>query len=343
MQFSQLLASLGNPKSAGDGSLELVGIAAIDTALPGQLSYVEGAKFAAQIATTQASALILPSDQALQTVATDRGIAWLESSFPRLTFAQAIDRFYQPYKPAPKIHPTAVIDPSVTMGDRVAIGAHVAIDANVVIGDDAVIFPNVVIYPGCKIGDRTILNANCTIQERTQIGNDCIVNSGSVIGGDGFGHVPTPQGWYKMQQSGCVVLEDLVEIGCNCTIDRPAVGETRIGRDTKLDNMVHIGHGVTVGSGCVMAAQVGLAGGVTIGNRVVLAGQAGVRNNIVVGDGATLTSTAGVCHDVAPGDVVSGFPAIDHATFLKTSAIYKRLPTMYQSIKQIKKHLGLKD
>jgi UDP-3-O-[3-hydroxymyristoyl] glucosamine N-acyltransferase len=343
MKFAQLVEKLGATHFAGDANLEIHAIASVDQATTGQLSYIDGAKFASQVGITQASVLILPKDAKLHQQASDRGIAWLESGYPRLTFAQAIDLFYQPYQPAPQIHPTAVIDPSATIGKNVALSAHVVISAGATIGDDVRIHPNVVVYPNCTIGDRTVLHSNCTIQERTQIGADCIVNSGSVIGGDGFGHVPTAQGWYKMQQSGYVVLEDKVEVGCNCTIDRPAVGETRLGRDTKLDNMVHIGHGVTIGEGCAMAAQVGLAGGVTICNRVILAGQVGVANNAIMGDGSIASSKAGVHNNIDPGRVVSGYPAVDHSIYLKSSAIYKHLPDMYKAIKQIKKHLGMMD
>jgi UDP-3-O-[3-hydroxymyristoyl] glucosamine N-acyltransferase len=341
MKFGEFVEQLGITKFQGDAAIVLHGIAAIDEAQSGQLSYIDGAKFASQIKTTQASALILPKDEALQQQATARHIAWVESGYPRLTFAQAIDLFYQPYQPSPQIHPSAVIDPTAKIGANVAICAHVVISANVVVGDDVRIHPNVVVYPDCMIGDRTVLHSNCTIQERTQIGANCMINSGSVIGGDGFGHVPTPQGWYKMQQSGFVVLEDKVEVGCNCTIDRPAVGETRIGADTKLDNMVHIGHGVTVKPGCAMAAQVGIAGGATIGKQVILAGQVGVGNNVVIGDGAIASSKAGVHHDAPPGEIVSGYPGVPHAVYLKSSVIYKHLPDMYKAIKQIKKQLGM--
>jgi UDP-3-O-[3-hydroxymyristoyl] glucosamine N-acyltransferase len=189
------------------------------------------------------------------------------------------------------------------------------------------------------VGDRTLLHANCTIHERTQIGSDCVIHSGAVVGAEGFGFVPTPQGWYKMQQGGFVVLEDRVEVGCNSAIDRPAVGETRIGRDTKLDNLVHVGHGCVIGQGCAMAAQVGLAGGVELGNGVILAGQVGLANNAKMGDGAIASSKSGVHGTVEPGQVVSGYPAIDHRLYLKASAIYNRLPEMYQMIKRLKKSL----
>ncbi|HEY9618155.1 MAG TPA: UDP-3-O-(3-hydroxymyristoyl)glucosamine N-acyltransferase [Microcoleaceae cyanobacterium] len=342
MKFShiveQLSAMTGKPlQSQASQELELTGIAAVDQATPGTLSYIEGSKFAAQIQTTAASALILPQDATLQAAANDRGIAWVEAPEPRLMFAQAIALFYQPFRPAPEIHPTAVIDPSATIGEQVAIGAHVVIQAGVTIGNQVCIHPNVVIYPGVQIGDRSTLHANCSIHERTQIGTDCVIHSGVVLGAEGFGFVPTPQGWYKMQQSGYVVLEDRVEIGCNSTVDRPAVGETRIGRDTKIDNLVHVGHGCQIGKGCALAAQVGLAGGVEIGNRVILAGQVGVANNAKIGDGAIASSKSGVHGSVNPGQVVSGYPAVDHAIYLKSSAIYSRLPEMYQTLRQLKR------
>jgi UDP-3-O-[3-hydroxymyristoyl] glucosamine N-acyltransferase len=342
MKFSELVNILGASNYQGDPELELIGMAAIDQAQSGQISYIEGEKFAAQIQTTQASALILPRHSELQTQANDRHLAWIEAAEPRLMFAQVINTLYKPYQPAPQIHPTAVIDPTVKIGTEVAIGAHAVIGANVVLGDRVCIYPNVVVYPGCKIGDRSILHANCTIHERVEIGADCVIHSGTVIGAEGFGFVPTAQGWYKMQQSGTVVLEDQVEIGCNCAIDRPAVGETRIGRDTKLDNMVHVGHGCQIGQGCAMAAQVGLAGGVKVGNRVILAGQVGIANNVEIGDGAIASSKSGVHQTVKPGQIVSGYPAVDHKIYLKSSAIYSRLPDMYQALRSISKHLGIK-
>ena len=346
MKFSEIVDKLGDV--ATHNSLthdrecdpEITGLAAIDDASAGTLSYIEGGKFAAYVNQTKASALILPLDETLQQQAQQRGIAWIASSRARLLFAQAIALLYQPFRPTSEIHPTAAIHPSVQIGDDVYIGAHVAIQAGVKIGDRVCIHPNVVIYPDVEIGDRTVLHANCTISERTRIGADCVIHSGAVIGAEGFGFVPTPTGWFKMEQSGCTVLEDGVEVGCNSTIDRPAVGETRIGRNTKLDNMVHIGHGCKVGTNCAMAAQVGLAGGVTIGNRVILAGQVGVANQAKIGDGAIASSQAGVHHDVPPGEIVSDYPAIPHKLFLKSSAIYKRLPEMYEYFKQLQRRLS---
>lgn len=343
MKFSELVKTLNAPTAHGPHDPELNGVAAIDEAEAGQLSYIEGAKFAAQVATTRAGALILPMNDALQTQATERGLAWVAVRDPRLAFAQAIALFYQPYRPTAGIHPTAVIDPSATLGDRVAIGAHAVIQAGVTVGHDVVIHPNVVIYPGATIGDRTVLHANCVIHERTQIGADCVIHSGAAIGSEGFGFVPVAEGWVKMEQSGYTVLEDGVEIGCNSTVDRPAVGETRIKRYTKLDNLVHIAHGCQVGEGCAMAAQVGLAGGVKVGNRVILGGQVGIANNAEIGDGVQAGAQCGIHNDVAAGSVVIGSPAIPYRQFLKVAALWNRLPEMSQTLKQIQKQLGLKD
>ncbi|HAG81427.1 MAG TPA: UDP-3-O-(3-hydroxymyristoyl)glucosamine N-acyltransferase [Cyanobacteria bacterium UBA12227] len=343
MKFSEivhkldLVSEFNSLTDNKDCDPEISGVAPIDEAANGTLSYIEGGKFAAMVGKTDASALILPLDQTLQTQATERGIAWIATSEPRLVFAKAIALFYKPWQPAPEIHPTAIIHPDAQLGENVYIGAHVVVQAGVKIGNHVCIHPNVVIYPGVEIGDRTILHANCTIHERSKIGADCVIHSGVVIGGEGFGFVPTAAGWFKMEQSGYTVLEDGVEVGCNSTIDRPAVGETRISRNTKIDNLVQIGHGCQVGENCAMAAQVGLAGGVKVGNRVILAGQAGVANQAKIGDGAIATAKTGIHNDIEPGAIVSGIPAIPHKVFLKAAAIYHRLPEMYQTLKQLQR------
>ena len=344
MKFSDLVAQLSPQANSlttnPELNPEITGIMAVHEAVTNTLSYIEGDKFASMVAKTTASALILPLDQTLQAQAQERGIAWLGTPQPRLMFAQAINLFYQPFHPSVSIHPSAIIDSSAVIGNNVYLGAGVVIYQGVKIGDNVSIYPNVVVYPEATIGDRTTLHANCTIHERSQIGNDCVIHSGAVIGAEGFGFVPTGEGWYKMQQSGCTVLEDGVEIGCNSTIDRPAVGETRVGKNTKLDNLVHIGHNCQIGQNCALAAQVGLAGGVKIGDRVILAGQVGVANQAKIGDGAIASAQTGIHHDIKPGEAVSGSPSVSNQLYLKVSAIYKRLPEMYQTFKQIKKNLG---
>jgi UDP-3-O-[3-hydroxymyristoyl] glucosamine N-acyltransferase len=343
MKFSEIVDRMG--EFATDNSLsiapvqnpEITGVAAVDEAKLGHLSYIEGARFASLVSQTHASALILPQDKTLQSQAEERGMAWIATPEPRLLFAQAIALFYQPYRPSPEIHPTAVIHPTAKLGNDVYIGPHVVISQKVEIGNGVIIHGNVVIYPEATIGDRTILHANCTIHERTRIGADCVIHSGAVIGAEGFGFVPTPTGWLKMEQSGYTVLEDGVEVGCNSAIDRPAVGETRIGSQTVIDNLVQIGHGCQIGAGCAIAGQAGLAGGVKVGKRVILAGQSGVSNQVKIGDGAIASAKSGIHHNVAAGEIVSGIPAIPHKLYLKASAIYNRLPEMYQSLRQLQR------
>lgn len=340
MKFSEIIQKLGNivnSHSIFDSDPEITGVSAIDEAIAGNISYVESTKFAHLIDSTNVTALILPNNEDLQNKAIEKGIVWITTAQPRLVFAQVIALFYQPYTPQPTIHPSAIIHATSKIGKNVAIGAHAVIDQNVEIGDNVVIHANVVIYPDVKIGDRTTLHANCTIHERSQIGADCVIHSGAVIGSEGFGFVPTSTGWFKMHQSGYTVLEDSVEIGCNSAVDRPAVGETRIGKNTKIDNLVQIGHGCKIGSGCALAGQVGLAGGVQIGNRVILAGQVGIANQVKVGDGAIASAQSGIHKDVAPGEVVSGTPAVAHKIYLKVSALYSRLPDMYEQLRKIQK------
>ncbi len=346
MKLSKIISQLGQAVKAEsltiqpDQDLEITGVAAIDEAKSGTLSYVEGTKFASWIDSTGASALILPEDEKLQNQATARGIAWLTTTEPRLLFAKAIALFYQPYHPSAEIHPTAVIHPTAHIGNGVYIGPHVVISQGVEIGNLAVIHPNVVIYPEVKIGDRTTLHANCTIHERSLIGADCVIHSGAVIGAEGFGFVPTRTGWLKMEQSGYTVLEDGVEVGCNTAIDRPAVGETRIGKNTKIDNLVQIGHGSKIGAGCAIAGQAGMAGGVKVGNGVILAGQVGIANQVKIGDRAIASAQSGIHKDVAPGEIVSGTPAVPHKIYLKASAIYSRLPEIYQLCQRLQRKLG---
>ncbi|NEQ98393.1 MAG: UDP-3-O-(3-hydroxymyristoyl)glucosamine N-acyltransferase [Cyanothece sp. SIO2G6] len=345
MRFSQVVESLegviGSSLVVQPGlDPELERVAAVDGAIAHDLSYIEGDKFAEYITTTQASALILPQQGIWQQQTLELGIAWVSVANPRMAFAQAIALFYQPFRPEPGIHSTAVIHPTARLGEQVSIGAHVVIQADVVIGNEVCIHANVVVYPGSVVGDRTILHANCVIHERSQIGQDCIIHSGAAIGSEGFGFEPTPEGWLKMEQSGIAVLEDRVRVGCNTAIDRPAVGETRIQHDTIIDNLVQIGHGATVGYGCALAGQVGLAGGVTVGDRAILAGQVGVANRAKVGPGATVTAQGGVMSNVPAKATVSGSPTMPFKDWLKSSALNRRLPELQQQLRELQKQVA---
>ena len=345
MKFSDIVEQLGiaetsSLESQPDLNPEIIGVSAVQTSEVNTISYIEGKKFEPYIAQTANAALILPVDESLQMQATQRGIAWVSTQEPRLGFARAIALFYQPFRLTPEIHPSAIIDPTATIGKNVAIGPYAVIHGGVTIGDNVCIHPQVVIYPNAQIGSNTTLHASCVIHERAQVGAHCIIHAGAVIGSEGFGFVPTAQGWEKMHQSGIVVLEDHVEVGCNSAVDRPAVGETRIGRNSKLDNLVHVAHNCQLADNCVLAAQVGLAGGVELESLVVLGGQVGVANNARIGQGAQAGSKAGLHSNVAPGSVMMGSPASPYRTYLKSSAIYNRLPEMHRTLKQLQKQMA---
>ncbi|NEQ42189.1 MAG: UDP-3-O-(3-hydroxymyristoyl)glucosamine N-acyltransferase [Leptolyngbya sp. SIOISBB] len=345
MKFSEfvqhLAATQAHPQAHLADDPNLTGLSAIEESAAHTLSYIEGEKYAHHIATTQASALILPLHDELQAQASDRGLAWIAVKEPRVTLAQAIACFYQPVRPDSRIEPSAQIHSTAQLGDDVAIAANVVIGANAHIGNGVAIHPNAVVYAGAKVGDRTVLHANCVIHERSEIGPDCVIHSGAVIGSEGFGFVPVPEGWVKMPQSGYVVLAAGVEVGCNATIDRPALGTTQVGRNTKIDNLVQIAHGSKIGENCAIAAQVGMAGGVKIGNRVILAGQVGVVDHIEIGDGAIGTAKAGIHSDIKPGEIVTGIPALPHKVFLKASAVFRRLPEMHRTLKKLSRHADL--
>ncbi len=341
MRFSQLvqrvLGGPGNCQLSLGADPWLRGVSPIEASEAETLSYIEGAKYAHHIGSTAAVALILPQDPQLQAQASDRGLAWVAPKEPRAFLAQAIAQFYQPYCPPPGIDPRATVDPTAVVGPGVTLGANVVVGPGVTIGAGVCVYANVVIYGGATIGDRTILHANCVIQERSEIGPDCVIHSGAVIGSEGFGFVPVAEGWLKMPQSGRVILEAGVEVGCNATVDRPALGTTRIGRNTKIDNLVQVAHGSQIGANCAIAAQVGMAGGTKIGNRVILAGQVGIADHVTIGDGAIATAKSGLHGTIPPGAIMAGIPAIPHQIFLKTSAIYRRLPEMYQTFRKLQK------
>ena len=345
MRFSELLSHLSDVTDASPrhlaGDPELQGAEALDRASSGQLSFLErGNALAAAVAGTGASAVLIPARgeeaEALQQQAKDRGLAWVALNDPRLAFAEALEALYPRSRPATGIHPSAVVDPSTVVGMGTHVGAQVVIGANVQIGASCILHPRVVLYDDVQIGEGCELHAGAVLQPGTRLGRGCVVHSNAVIGSEGFGFVPTANGWRKMPQTGQVVLEDGVEVGCGSTIDRPSVGETRIGAGTKIDNLVHIGHGVVTGRGCALAAQVGIAGGAKLGNGVILAGQVGVANRATIGDRAIASSKSGIHGDVAAGEVVSGYPAIPNRLWLRCSAVFNKLPDMARSLRQLK-------
>ena len=313
---------------------EITKAASLDIAQKQQISFIEKNSYLQnELINTKASALIIPQDNELIDFLNKSQCAWIKVKEPRLAFAEALEILNPKAHLKEGIHPSAVIGNNVAIGQGVHIGANVYIGDRTKIGKETIIHPGVVIYDEVIIGSENELHANCVIHCRSVIGNYCVINSNAVIGSEGFGFIPTKTGWRKMPQTGLVKLEDSVEIGACSTVDRPSVGETVIGKGTKIDNLVQIGHGVKTGEGCAMAAQVGIAGGAKIGNRVILAGQVGVGNRVKVGDGVIASSKCGVHADIEPGSIVSGFPAIPNKLWLRCSATFKKLPEIAKSIK----------
>jgi len=340
MRFSSLLSHLSAVDAASPRHLasdpELQGAQAIDLAAEGQLCFLEsGSGHIASLAETGASAVLLPLDEALHQQATERGLAWVALKDPRLAFAEALDALHPRLRPQPGIHPSAVIDPSAQIGAGVHVGPHAVVGAATVIGDGCVLHAAAVLYDDVQLAEGCEVHAHAVLHPGSRLGRACVVHSGAVIASEGFGFVPTASGWRKMPQTGQVVLEDDVEVGCGSTIDRPSVGETRIGAGTKIDNLVHIGHGVTTGRGCALAAQVGIAGGARLGNGVILAGQVGVANRATIGDRAIASSKSGIHGEVAAGEVVSGYPAIPNRLWLRCSAAFNKLPEMARTLRKL--------
>lgn len=328
-----------NCRLSGDGNVEIDRVMGIEEAGPGDLTFVANRKYIPKIKTTKASAIILAEEMP------ETNIPSLRTDNPYLAFAKSIELFYQPLKLEPGIHSSAVIDPTARIGQNARIGAHVVIQEGVTVGDRVTIYPNVTIYANAAIGSDCVIHANAVIREHVTVGNGVIIQNGAVIGSDGFGFVKQDDGtYYKILQSGTVIIEDHVEIGSNSTIDRAAVGATVIRKGTKIDNLVQIGHGCTVGENVLIAAQAGLGGTTVVGNQAILLGQVGAAGHLRIGDKAIATPQTGIAHSVDDNAIVSGAPAIDHNLWLKTSAALSKLPDALKKIRTLEEEINkLKD
>jgi len=328
MKLAEIASALDARLENGSPETKISGVAGIEEAGTGQITFVANPKYSALARTTKASAVIVAEDfPALPT-------AMLRSKNPYLAFARCLELFYQPPRYAPGVHPTAVVHPSAKIGARAHIGPYVVIDESVEIGNNAVLLAQVVIYRGARIGNDFFAHAHAVVREHCRVGNNVILQNGAVVGADGFGFAKDDSGrWHKIVQSGPAVIEDDVEVQANACVDRASVGETRIGRGTKIDNLVQVGHSSKVGEDTLLCAQVGLAGSTDVGSRVILAGQVGVAGHCKIGDGAIATAQSGIPNDVPAGATVSGYPAIDNKLWLKCSAIFKKLPDIARAMR----------
>jgi UDP-3-O-[3-hydroxymyristoyl] glucosamine N-acyltransferase len=311
----------------GDGDIDIVRVAGIQDAGPGDVTFLANPKYEKALASTRASAVILHTDGAAAPC------AMLRSAEPYLVFARAVGIFAPDDRPAPGVHAMTAVASDVRLGQDVAVGPFVVVGAGATIGDRTVIYPNVTIGPGVRIGDDCVIHANVSIRERVTIGHRVVLQDGVVLGGDGYGFVRRRDGTHeKIPQVAAVVIEDDVEIGANTTVDRPAVGETRVKAGAKIDNLVQIAHGVTVGRNALMAAQVGISGSTTIGDDVIFGGQVGVGGHLTIGNGAIAVGQSGVTNSLDPGARVAGYPAIDNRTWRRASVLFKHLPELKKRI-----------
>ncbi len=334
MKLRELAERLGC-RLEGGGDVEIVRVAGIDEAGPGDITFLANPKYASAAASTRASALIARSDVPASPC------AMLRTDEPYLAFARAVGLLAPSDRPGPGVHAMAAVAGSARVGRDVSVGAFVAIGEGARVGDRTVIFPNVTIGNGAVIGDDCVIHSNVSIRERVTIGHRVVLQNGVVIGGDGYGFVRRKDGTHeKIPQVATVVIEDDVELGANTTVDRPAVGETRIKAGAKIDNLVQIAHGVTVGRNTLMAAQVGIAGSTQIGDDVMFGGQVGVGGHLTIGKGAVAVGQSGVTNSLEPGATVAGYPAIDGREWRKASVIFRRLPELKRRIEELEARLA---
>ncbi len=329
MKLGEIATALNATLENGDPAIEITGVAGIEEAVGGQITFVANPMYAAAAKSTAAAAIIVAEDFPAVTT------PLLRSKNPYLSFARAIDLFYRAPQYAPGIHPTAVIAPSAKIGAGSHVGAYVVIDEDVAIGDNAVLLPHVVIYRGAHIGNNFFAHAHAIVREGCRLGDNVVLQNGAVVGSDGFGFARDGDHWEKIAQSGPAILESDVEVQANACIDRASVGETRIARGVKIDNLTQVGHGSVVGEHTLLCAQAGLAGSTVVGKNVVIAGQAGVAGHCNVGDGVVITAQSGTHGDIPAGSMVSGSPAFDHRQWLRAVNAFMKLPEIAKAVRAL--------
>src|SRR5215472_928165 len=327
MKLRDIAAALGC-RLEGEGDLEIHGVAGMEHAGPGQLTFLANPKYGPKVKQTRASAILAASVLPQ--------IACLISENPYLDFARALGLFYNPPRPAPGIHPLAWVAPTAVVGENCSIGPFAVVGERVRIGRNAVLHPHVVIYEGVQIGDEFLAHSHATVREFCRIGSRVVLQNGVVVGGDGFGFAKRADGTHaKIVQSGVTVVEDDVEIQSLTSVDRATVGETRVRRGAKIDSLVQVGHACVVGEDNIICAQTGLAGSSILGKSVLLAGQVGVSGHLTIHDGATVYAQSGIGGDVAPGGIVSGSPAFDYRDWLRAVTAFPKLPAILKTMRRL--------
>ena len=321
------IATLVHGEVVGDERTIITGIGGIKEARAGDLTFLANVKYLPLLKRTAAAAVI-----------TSREIARapkpiIRTENPSLAFSQVVEALFPPAAPHPRgTHPAAVVSPRARLGRDVAVGPHAVIEDDAVIGDGVVLSAGVYVGQGVRIGEQTLIYPLVVMREGTAIGRRVIIHGGTVIGSDGFGFETVGGVHHKIPQRGTVVIEDDVEIGANCTIDRARFGVTRIGRGTKIDNLVHIAHNVTIGEHSLLVAQVGISGSTTLGHHVTLAGQVGVVGHVTIGDHTIVGAQGGITKSVPAGSYWWGTPARDMEQWKKIYALTQLLPKLHARI-----------
>src|ERR1041384_6588260 len=333
MKLREIAGSLGC-RLEGDGELEIVGVAGMEHAGPGQLTFLANRKYAPKIRHTKASAILVS-----ETIP-NLPIACLVSENPYLDFARALNLFYRPPQPPPGIHPMAYVAPTAVVGGNCSIGPFAVVGERVRLGSNAVLHPHVVIYEGAEIGDDFLAHSHVAVREFCRIGNRVILQNGVVVGGDGFGFAKRADGThYKIVQSGMTILEDDVEVQSLTSVDRATVGETRIRRGAKIDSLVQVGHACVVGEDNIICAQTGLAGSTVLEKNVLLAGQVGSSGHLTVHEGATVYAQSGIGGDVPAGARISGSPAFAANEWLRAVTAFPKLPEILKTLRDLKNRM----
>ncbi len=336
MHLSELAKKTEATIERGSLDLEIMAPAGLDIAGEGEVTFLANKIYTPQVGTTTASAIYLSEGVEIER----EDIAILRAKDAYLAYTLAMREFFPEPKIKRFVHPTAVIDKTATVEENVEIHANVVIGANCNVASDVRFMPNVTIYDGVKIGKGTTIHSGVSVRENCEIGRNCIIHNNTTIGCDGFGYAKTQdKRWLKIPQTGRVVLEDDVEIGANTAIDCASVGETRIKRGAKVDNLVQIGHSCTVGEDTLICSQTGLAGSSHIGKRVLLTGQVGIAGHLKVGDDVIITAKSATSHDVEPGKVISGIPAFDNKDWLRSTAAFRKLGEFAARLRKLEKRV----
>ncbi len=322
----------------GDGSVEVTGCASIESAGPGDVTFLTNRKYARFLETTAAAAVILDSKTPCPARA-----ASLISDDPYFAFRNATVALHgfreHPTPPEGPISPRASVHPDATVGPRTIIHPYAVVEAGATVGSDCVLYPGVYIGAGARLGDECILFANSVVYDRCLIGNRVMLHSCVVVGQDGFGYATHDGVHHKIPQVGIAVIEDDVELGAGCAIERASVGETRIGRGTKFADLVSIGHGTRIGKHCLFVSLVGVSGSVEVGNYVVLGGQVGTIGHVKIGDGVQAAGKTGITGDVPPGARVWGMPAIDLGRARRNMMVGTDLYGLAKRVRQLEREL----